>query len=228
MFGGAVRGGRILGEYPRTFGEDTNPMNVGRGRLIPSRPWDALYYGLAQWFGITDTDDLNYVLPNNGNCGCLLYTDSDLFTTGTHSLKGCGGPEYTSPVTLQVPEPRNLIGEEQKALCKLAVISMGEKLGFEPNNSRCYIADQVVTPSEVAPGSYDVKGVAMLTFDGSVPPGKVSQEKVNNVMVIAATIAADFVVREALPQSAAPSSMPSAYPTVSSMPSFLPSGESCE
>lgn len=82
MFGGDVKGGKILGEYPRSFGE-SNPMNIGRGRLIPSRPWESLYYGLAQWFGITDLDDINYVVPNNNNFGCLLFTDKDLFTSGT-------------------------------------------------------------------------------------------------------------------------------------------------
>ena len=188
---------------------------------------------MGQWFGITDPDDINYALPNNGNFGCLLFTDSDLFTSGTHSLKGCGGPAYTSPVTLQVPEPRYLIGEEQKALCKIAVNAMGKKLGFEPINSRCYIADQTIKPAEVSPGgsrslqsvNYDVDGVAMISFDKSVPPGKVTQDKVNDVMVIAQTTAADFVVLEALPQSAAPSASPSSFPSVSSQPSFEPSGE---
>ena len=44
MFGGGVAGGKILGEYPRAFHPHT-PENIGRGRLIPTRSWDALWYG---------------------------------------------------------------------------------------------------------------------------------------------------------------------------------------
>ena len=35
--------------------------------------------------------DIDYVLPNFQNFGCNLYTDSDLFKSGTAVLNGCGG-----------------------------------------------------------------------------------------------------------------------------------------
>ena len=44
MFGGGVAGGKILGRYPRAFHVHSHE-NIGRGRLIPTRSWDALWYG---------------------------------------------------------------------------------------------------------------------------------------------------------------------------------------
>lgn len=224
MFGGELRGGRILGEYPTSF-KDSYPLNIGQGRLIPKHSWDSVWYGISQWFGIKDLDDLEYVLPNSGNFGCDLFTDSDLYATGTESLKGCGGPTHTSPVTMQLPKARYLTGEEQKSVCRLAVRSMAINLKFEPSNSRCYVDNQVIVPSEVAPGLFDINGMAVINFDESVPPEKASPAAVANVMVVAAATASDFVVAGAVPQSAAPSESPSSYPTVSSMPSYQPSGK---
>ena len=223
MFGGEVRGGRILGEYPTSFGESYH-LNIGQGRLIPKHSWDSVWYGISQWFGVKDLDDLEYVLPNSGNFGCDLFTDSDLYSTGTESLKGCGGPTHTSPVTMQLPTARYLTGEEQKKVCRIAVRSMGISLKFEPSNSRCYVDDQVLVPSEVAPGFFDINGMAVINFDESVPPEKATPTAVANVMVVTAATASDFVVLGAIAQSAAPSESPSSYPTVSSMPSHQPSG----
>lgn len=77
MFGGDVKGGKILGNYPESF-EETDPTNIGRGRLLPTRSWDAMFFGLAQWFGITKTEDLEYVVPNSNNFGCEIFTDYDM------------------------------------------------------------------------------------------------------------------------------------------------------
>lgn len=68
---GDVKGGKILGEYPRSFGE-ADPTNIGRGRLLPTTSWDAMFYGLAQWFGISKSADLAYAVPNSNNFGCNL------------------------------------------------------------------------------------------------------------------------------------------------------------
>ncbi len=40
-----------------------NPINIGRGRLIPQLPWEALWNPVAQWLGISE-NGLNHVLPN--------------------------------------------------------------------------------------------------------------------------------------------------------------------
>ena len=58
MFGGDVKGGKIMGEYPKSFAE-SDPTNIGSGRLLPTTSWDALFYGLTQWMGITDQDEID-------------------------------------------------------------------------------------------------------------------------------------------------------------------------
>ena len=69
MFGGDVKGGKILGEYPKSFSE-SDPTNIGRGRLIPTTSWDALFYGLTQWMGISDQDEIEVRKPT---CYRLLF-----------------------------------------------------------------------------------------------------------------------------------------------------------
>jgi len=77
MIGGGVDGGRILGSYPDDLTED-GPLNIGRGRLIPTTSWDKIMNGIAQWTGLSDTQDLNEVLPNRNNFGAL-FQKADLF-----------------------------------------------------------------------------------------------------------------------------------------------------
>ena len=64
--GGAVRGGRIVGAFPRlalsTPNED-NPDEVGSGRLLPSTSVDQFAAALGRWFGVPE-GDLDAVLPN--------------------------------------------------------------------------------------------------------------------------------------------------------------------
>lgn len=74
--GGAVNGGRMLGEYPDDFSED-GPYNMGRGRIIPTLSYDAVFNALAQWFGIPE-DKLDDALPNRNNFNQLLQ-QSDIF-----------------------------------------------------------------------------------------------------------------------------------------------------
>ena len=89
MFGGDVKGGKIMGKYP-SFGL-SDPTNIGRGRVMPTTSWEAVFYGVSQWMGISLQDQLDYVLPNSQNFGCNLYTDYDLFKSGSNFLRGCGG-----------------------------------------------------------------------------------------------------------------------------------------
>ena len=57
--GGDVKGGQILGEYPSDF---DGPLVTTRGRVIPTTPWDAVWFGVAQWMGITDSQKLQEVI----------------------------------------------------------------------------------------------------------------------------------------------------------------------
>ncbi|HYF35265.1 MAG TPA: DUF1501 domain-containing protein [Prosthecobacter sp.] len=63
VVGGAVRGGRIYGQYPSLYPD--NPLDVGRGRLIPTLSVDEYFAELALWLGVPRSS-LPLVLPNIG------------------------------------------------------------------------------------------------------------------------------------------------------------------
>jgi len=78
VFGGAVRGGQILGKYPDDLGENS-PINLGRGRVLPTSSWEALWNGVLEWLGVTTTD-LPEVLPNRANFAAeQLFTKAQMF-----------------------------------------------------------------------------------------------------------------------------------------------------
>lgn len=53
--GGDVKGKRILGNFPNVLSDD-GPLIFEPGIVIPQVPWEALWNGIAQWFGITNSD----------------------------------------------------------------------------------------------------------------------------------------------------------------------------
>lgn len=86
IMGGGVLGGRVLGKYPDDL-TPNGPLNVGRGRLLPTTSWDCLWNGVAQWMGIEAEEGLDFVLPNRhfssttteGSIFSKLFEQSDLF-----------------------------------------------------------------------------------------------------------------------------------------------------
>ena len=81
-FGGAVNGGKVRGLYPHDFVESSlNPIALSRGRMIPEHPWDAMWYGTAEWFGINvEGDEIDKVLPMNKNFPSeKLYGEAELY-----------------------------------------------------------------------------------------------------------------------------------------------------
>ena len=62
--GGAVRGGRVYGQYPVI--EIGGTQDVGAGRLIPTTSADQYAATLASWFGVSDTD-LTKIAPSIDN-----------------------------------------------------------------------------------------------------------------------------------------------------------------
>ena len=68
VMGGAVRGGKIYGAYPKMdVLSASNQQNTSfRGTFIPSISTDEFYGELALWYGISPYD-LCYALPNLGN-----------------------------------------------------------------------------------------------------------------------------------------------------------------
>ncbi|MEN8867118.1 MAG: DUF1501 domain-containing protein, partial [Akkermansiaceae bacterium] len=61
IMGGAVNGGKIYGEYPDLY--EDSPLDVGRGRLIPTTSVDEYFAELACWFGVS-RQQLPLVFPN--------------------------------------------------------------------------------------------------------------------------------------------------------------------
>ena len=68
MFGGRVKGGRILGQYPEDL-TATGPVNLGfgRGRIMPTTSWESVWNGIVQWMGVETDEEMDYVLPNLHN-----------------------------------------------------------------------------------------------------------------------------------------------------------------
>jgi uncharacterized protein (DUF1501 family) len=79
IMGGDVKGNQMHGTYPT----DYEAISIGRSRLHPTTPWEALWKGAAEWFGVP-TDKLNKVLPNlDAFSGSnMLLSVSDLFKSG--------------------------------------------------------------------------------------------------------------------------------------------------
>jgi uncharacterized protein (DUF1501 family) len=63
VVGGGVLGRHLYGEYPSL--EADNPLDTGRGRLIPTTSVDAYFAELALWFGVPKSS-LPLVIPNIG------------------------------------------------------------------------------------------------------------------------------------------------------------------
>ena len=79
VFGGAVKGGHILGEYPDDLSLESR-FNVGRGRILPTTPWESVWNAVAQWMGL-DNERIPDVLPNLKNFATsgTIIDQADLF-----------------------------------------------------------------------------------------------------------------------------------------------------
>ena len=51
VLGGSVNGGKIHGKYPDDL-TDASVLNAGRGRIIPTTPWEGLWQPVGEWFGV--------------------------------------------------------------------------------------------------------------------------------------------------------------------------------
>jgi len=77
-FGWCVKGKRILGQYPEKLGA-SGSLNIGRGRILPTRSWESLWNAVSEWFGVVP-NKMDYVLPNKANFPAdQLFSEGDLF-----------------------------------------------------------------------------------------------------------------------------------------------------
>jgi uncharacterized protein (DUF1501 family) len=71
VLGGSVIGKKIYGSYPSLAvnpdtGAEINPLDTGRGRLIPTTSCDQFFAEMALWLGVP-ASSLPLILPNIGN-----------------------------------------------------------------------------------------------------------------------------------------------------------------
>ncbi|MEM6687826.1 MAG: DUF1501 domain-containing protein, partial [Planctomycetota bacterium] len=66
VMGGGIRGHDVYGNYPTSLAAG-NPLDVGRGRLIPTLSVDQYAAELVMWLGINNDSDLETILPNVRN-----------------------------------------------------------------------------------------------------------------------------------------------------------------
>jgi cullin-associated NEDD8-dissociated protein 1 len=78
--GGSINGGQIFGNYPSDLSE-TGPHDLGRGRIIPTLPYDAMWHATAQWMDV-DASKMADVIPHHVNFepGSTLLTREQMFT----------------------------------------------------------------------------------------------------------------------------------------------------
>lgn len=176
---------------------------------------------MNQWFGVDAPSDIETVIPNSRNFGCsILYSDTDLFHSGTGTVAGCGGPTFTTDVNFNLEEPRYLTGEEQKLICDLAVGISSDRLTTAEDDIRCYISDQTIIESDS--GGYIVQGDAVLNFDYTINANKLNAGLAQKITKTAESYASDFVVAGATPVSEAPSASPSSRPPSLTPPPVTP------
>jgi hypothetical protein len=101
MLGGNVKGGHIHGKYPDDI-TPRGPLNIDRGRIIPTTSWDSIWAAVVGWLGVDSAADLNYCLPNLANTVNTefpAYARDDLFDPETSSVPS----SYPSSVPSAAP-----------------------------------------------------------------------------------------------------------------------------
>ena len=95
VLGGPVQGGEILGQYPDDLTQDA-PLNVGRGRFIPTTSWDAVWNPISEWMGVGSNEDLDRILPNRNKFE--LITSAKMFGSTSPTQNPTAGPTKVPPL----------------------------------------------------------------------------------------------------------------------------------
>lgn len=66
IMGGPVNGGQMHGTYPMDLSPG-NPLDLGRGRMLPTTSVDEMSCELASWYGLENNARMEMVLPNIRN-----------------------------------------------------------------------------------------------------------------------------------------------------------------
>ena len=72
----------------------------------------------------------------------------------------------------------------------LAMKTTSRRFNFDRSKARCYVAEQIIEESEIAPGMYDVNGMAVFNFDGNGPAEEIITVSLDQVEAISKAAAA--------------------------------------
>jgi len=67
-----------MGQYPDDL-TNLSPLNIGRGRLIPTLPFEAPWNAVVQWLGVTSDDELDKILPNRKSFPGMMLSEQEVF-----------------------------------------------------------------------------------------------------------------------------------------------------
>ena len=67
----AVKGGQMLGKFPARLAEFDSDVNIGRGRVLPTTPWEAAWNAVAHWIGVADADAIANVSRSLSFTACV-------------------------------------------------------------------------------------------------------------------------------------------------------------
>jgi len=103
LLGGGLNGQQVFGEFPPSLAMDeSNPLTMKRGRVIPTTPWEGMWQALAQWMGVEDAK-MDSVLPNKNNFDPARLFTSDQLWFPTPPAPPAPPPTPMSPPTMPVP-----------------------------------------------------------------------------------------------------------------------------
>ncbi|KAL7561162.1 hypothetical protein ACA910_011983 [Epithemia clementina (nom. ined.)] len=76
--GGGLNGGQSFGQYPSDLTQD-GPLNVGRGRIMPTLSWESIWMPVCEWLGVSTNHCAEFVLPNSQRTGSTMLSVDDVF-----------------------------------------------------------------------------------------------------------------------------------------------------
>ena len=111
MISTQVDGGKVHGTYPTDFAT----LDVGRGRLVPTMPWESMWHSIIDWLGVdvNDADELAHVLPNAVNFQTTDLQGWDLLKAEDVFKRESFAPTLTPvPTITPVPTSNSLMPED--------------------------------------------------------------------------------------------------------------------
>jgi len=63
--GGSIKGGQVLGEYPKDMTKNGKDM-LSRGRVLPTTSWESVWNAVGQFMDVEQAE-MDYILPLRSN-----------------------------------------------------------------------------------------------------------------------------------------------------------------